>query len=101
MGFSKNCAHVMATQTDCVSCLGCGEDITNRTTDRRALHGTSAEHVVNVWRAMFENVQADERQVDADVFYSLEEEYHPRRERCAESAWLLMPDIISFMRPCR
>ena len=62
----------MATQTDCVLCLGCGEVITSRTTDRRVLQGTSVEHVVSVWRAMLENAQADvdEGQVDADVILS-------------------------------
>ena len=38
-----------------ILCLGCGEDITARTADRRA---PAAEHVVEAWKAVFENVTA-------------------------------------------
>lgn len=40
-------------------CLGCGEDLTNRASDRRALQGPPAEEVVDAWKAVFENVQVD------------------------------------------
>ena len=40
-------------------CLGCGEDLTNRASDGRALQGPPAEEVVDAWKAVFENVQVD------------------------------------------
>ena len=40
-------------------CLGCGEDLTSRAADRRALQGPPAEGVVDAWKAIFENVQVD------------------------------------------
>lgn len=40
-------------------CLGCGEDLSSRVADRRALQGPQAEGVVDAWKIVFENVQQE------------------------------------------
>ena len=57
-----------------ILCIGCGEDLTARTADRRALQGPATEHVVEAWKAMFEFVKAvqfeDDERLIADTLVS-------------------------------
>ena len=39
--------------------LGCGDDLSHRVSDRRALYGAGAETVINVWRSMLEKLDLE------------------------------------------
>ena len=48
-------------------CLGCGENLAQRAADRRALQDPPAEGAVDTWKAVFENVHADDE--DDSLFH--------------------------------
>ena len=49
-----------------VYCVGCGSDLTSRSTDRRSLKSSASEHVATVWKALLEHM-VDQEGSDTDI----------------------------------
>ena len=49
-----------------VYCVGCGSDLTSRSTDRRSLQSSASEHVATVWKALLEHM-VDQEGSDTDI----------------------------------
>ena len=56
-----------------VYCVGCGSDLTSRSTDRRSLQSCAPEHVATVWKALLEHIMDQEgpdTDIDTDIIVS-------------------------------
>ena len=53
--------------------VGCGGDLTSRSTDRRSLQRSASEHVATVWKALLENIvdqEGSDTNIDVDEIVS-------------------------------
>ena len=49
-----------------VYCVGCGSDLTSRSTDRISLQSSASEHVATAWKALLERI-VDQEGSDTDI----------------------------------
>ena len=49
-----------------VYCVGCGSDLTSKSTERRSLQNSASEHVATVWRALHQHI-VDQEEPDTDI----------------------------------
>ena len=63
-----------------VFCVGCGSDLTNKSTDRRNLRSAVAEHVATIWKELLEQiVDEEESNVDIDASKIISGDKEPAR----------------------
>ena len=79
-------------ETVLVLCLGCGEDITHRKDDRRALQGTAeAWTVVNAWRELLElsEIEDEEERLLADALTAEDVSQEKMCRKCFSANYII------------
>ena len=63
----------MQRQPAGVYCVGCGSDLTSRSTHRRSLQSSASEHVATTWKTLLQHIVDQEgpgTDIDADIIVS-------------------------------